>query len=170
MVKKLILFLLLAAPMATYAQDKIAYINVEDVVISMPDMADLETKMKAEVETVKKALAELDINLQKFAEEANKAKDSMSEEELDKKYEEFQKLQAKRNEYEETQYKELQEKNNQMMAPIRQKVQQAIKDVADENNFTYVIDIQNILYANRNATDATNLVKTKLNIKVVAAP
>ncbi len=170
MVKKLVLFLLLALPMTTYAQDKIAYINVEDIVMDMPDMAELETKMKAEVETVKKALAELDANLQKFADAANQAKDSLPEEEFAKKYEEFVKLQTKRNEYEEAQYRELQEKNNQMMTPIRQKVQLAIKEVADENNFTYVIDIQNFLYVNRNATDATSLVKTKLNIKPTIAP
>ena len=140
MVKKLVLLLLLAVPLATFAQDKIAFIDLEDIFANMPEVTELNDIMRKEYEAKQKTLQELDNELAKFAEEAEKVKNTLSEEDLAAKYQEFQKKQLAIETFRENGLRELQEKNEQLMAPIRQKVQQAIKEAGDENNLTYIME------------------------------
>lgn len=62
---------------------------------------------------------------------------------------------------------DLQKKNQELAAPILDKVKKAMNDVAAENNFTYVFDTttQTIVYMGPSANDITPLVKKKLNLK-----
>jgi outer membrane protein len=57
------------------------------------------------------------------------------------------------------------EKSEELLKPIQDRVNKAIKDVATENGFLYIFDsgMGVVLYADP-AADATKLVKTKLGI------
>ncbi|MDR2148858.1 MAG: OmpH family outer membrane protein, partial [Tannerella sp.] len=61
----------------------------------------------------------------------------------------------------------MQKKQEDLIAPIREKVQKAIQDVGTENGYTYILpnDPSIILYSGPTAIDATDKVKAKLGIK-----
>ena len=69
-------------------------------------------------------------------------------------------------EYEQTSQQKILQKSEALFKPIQDKVNQAIKDVAAEDGYTYIFDtsLGIILYADEN-TDVTAKVKTKLGIQ-----
>ena len=63
---------------------------------------------------------------------------------------------------------EMEELRQKLLAPVQQKIANAIKAVGDEKGYTYIFDLAagNLVYvATTGAEDATPLVKTKLGIK-----
>ncbi len=52
----------------------------------------------------------------------------------------------------------------QLLAPIQQKIADAIKAVGQENNFTMIFDVTQPVYVGTDVVDATDLVKKKLGI------
>ena len=60
---------------------------------------------------------------------------------------------------------EMQKKQQELYAPIQQKMQDAIKAVGDEKGYTYILNPQVLLYKGNDAVDATDFVKAKLGIK-----
>ncbi|MFW9598049.1 MAG: OmpH family outer membrane protein, partial [Paludibacter sp.] len=64
-------------------------------------------------------------------------------------------------------YQDIQKKQQDMFAPIRDKVTKAINEVGAEGKFTYIFDLgtQTIIYKAPNAIDITAAVKKKLALK-----
>ncbi len=81
------------------------------------------------------------------------------------KEKEIQSLQTRVKEFQMTAQQSLQKKRSQLFQPILQKVQKAIKDVGTENKFTYIFDINNVLFFSDQSTDVMPLVKKKLGLK-----
>jgi outer membrane protein len=63
--------------------------------------------------------------------------------------------------------REMEELRQKLLAPIQQKIANAIKAVGDEKGYTYIFDLAagNLVYVSTTAEDATPLVKSKLGIK-----
>jgi outer membrane protein len=59
----------------------------------------------------------------------------------------------------------LQKKQQELLQPILEKIQNAIKEVAKENKFTYIFEVQSLLYHSEESIDITSMVKTKLATK-----
>jgi outer membrane protein len=166
--KKIFIALLLALPFTVMAQDlKIGIFNAQEVITIMPEY--------------NAAMSELEnINL-KYQTEAKKL-----QEEFEKKYQEYastaETLEPAIRQYKETELARLQQsiqefaanadntlkkKNQELMAPIATKIQQAIKKVGDENGLTYIIDNSaNIVpYVSPKAENVLPLIKKALNIQ-----
>ena len=166
--KKIIIALLLALPITVMAQDlKIGIFNSQEVITIMPEYSS--------------AMSELEnINL-KYQTEGKKL-----QEELEKKYQEYtataETLDPAIRQYKETELARLQQsiqefatnaettlkkKQQELMMPIINKIQQAIKKVGDENNFTYIIDnAANVVpYVSPKAENVLPLIKKALNIQ-----
>ena len=77
----------------------------------------------------------------------------------------IQQLQERFESFSQTSQIEIQQLQQSLVTPIHQKLQNAIKEVSDENGYTYVFDSSALLYVNPSALDANKLVKTKLGIK-----
>ena len=58
-------------------------------------------------------------------------------------------------------------KQQELLAPIQEKLRAAIKAVGDEKGYTYMLDNNPgiVLYTGNSAIDATPLVKAKLGLK-----
>jgi len=164
MLKKLFLLLLIIAPVTIFAQDKIAFINSNEVFTKMPELKDIETKLATKRETIQKnaAAIEKEYNdlLEKFRNDSTEVTESIlvdrqnQLEALQKRYQDY--MQASQAEYEKEQ--------QTLLTPVQQKMRQAIKDVGDEHNYTYILDAASLLHVGSNAIDATKQVKTKLGI------
>lgn len=166
--KKIIIALLMALPFTAMAADlKIGVFNSQEVITIMPEY--------------NAAMSELENMNLKFQTEGKKL-----QEELEKKYQEYtstaETLEPAIRQYKETELARLQQsiqefatsaennikkKQQDLMMPIINKINQAIKKVGDENGFTYIIDnAANIIpYVAPSAENVLPLIKKALNIQ-----
>ena len=164
MFKKLILLLIVIAPMSMFAQDKIAYINANEIFSKMPELKDVETKLAAKSETIKKNAAAIEAEYTKKLEEFQKDTTNLTESILLDRQTQLDGLRDRYQNFVQTSQAEFEKEQQTLITPIQQKMRQAIKDVGDENNYAYILDAATLLHIGSHATDASKMVKTKLGI------
>ena len=165
--KKLLLGAVMAlGMMTTSAQTKIGYINTDELMSIMPEAA----KINSDLNEYQTTLQQQGITLQKEAETKrdqffkvlatfSNSKKEIIRDELVKLY---TRLQGYDQEIQEKAQKYAQEK----IAPVRAKALDAIKAVAKEKGYTYVIDeASSSLLVMPPGDDLLPAVKTKLGIK-----
>lgn len=166
MAKKLLFILLfIVAPAATIlAQDKIAFINYQEIIMKMPETKDMQTKLEAKSAEVKKTIADMEAAYQKLLETFQSDPTEPTETVLEDRRKQLQDIETRYQTYAQQSQAELQKEQEILLTPIQEKLRKAIKDVGDQNNYLFIIDISSFLYKNANAVDANKLVETKLGI------
>lgn len=130
-----------------FAQSKIAHINVQELLSQMPEMkvvqAELQKLEQSYTNNLQNSMKEFQTKANAYQNEAN----LLSPEELqkrsaefEKKAEELQKMDANIQEARQTAAQELQKKQQELLAPIIKKAQDAIEKVAKEKGFDYALD------------------------------
>ena len=166
--KKLVIALLLAMPLGLFAQNlKIGYINKQEIITVMPEYA---TAMKQLEDTNLKYITEgkkLEEELQRKYQEYQAQADTLDAAIRQYKENELAHLQQSIQEFTKSAAETLKKKQQELMMPIINKIQQAIKKVGDENSFTYIIDnAANIIpYVSPSAENVLPLIKKALNIQ-----
>ena len=165
MVKKLILLLLVIAPVTIYAQDKFAYINAEEVFSKMPELKDVETKLATKSETIRKNVAAIEEEYNKKVEEFKKTPtDSLTDAIVLDRQKQLEDLQTRYQTFVQSSQQELEKEQQTLITPLQDKLRKAIKDVGDENGYTYILNAATLLHVSSSAVDAGPKVKTKLGI------
>lgn len=170
MLKKLIILLIAIAPLAVTAQTvKIAYINSQEIFGSMPEVPEIETQLNSKQEEVNKNGQALIEEFNKKAAEFEKIAATASETVKASQQQQLVQLQERYQQYVQNSQKEQQDLYQQLVSPVNQKIQTAIKAVGDEKGYTYIFDIATpqspIIYWSETAENATPLVRTKLGLK-----
>lgn len=164
MLKKLILLLFIIAPVSIFAQEKIAYVNSQELFIKMPEMKGIETQLAAENETIRKnsegIRAEYNALVEKFRQDTTQISESLL---LDRQTQ-LEGLEKRFNSYVETSSAEFEKKRQSLLTPLQEKLMKAIKEVGDENNYTYILEAGALMYIGSSAIDANKAVKAKLGI------
>ena len=153
---------------------KIGYTNVELIMDLMPEME----QIAADVQDYQ---AQLQTNIQTKAQDFQKkvqayqqAAPTMTEDARAAKEQELKKLQDDLQKYEQDAQVSYQNKLQELLAPVQQKVFNAINAVAAENNYSHVFSESAgqspILLYTRDEDKFTELVLTKLGIEIPAAP
>lgn len=167
MIKKLLLALLVALPISAAAQ-KFGTFNFDEVITAMPEIADMQKQL---TESSQKYEAEF----QKLQEELNKLytdyqaiqNDPSTPESIkERRLQEIQDRAQKVEQFRQTATQDLQRLQEQLTAPIQQRINDAVKAVGQENGFTFIFPLEPslILYQGADVIDVTPLVKTKLGI------
>ncbi len=169
MLKKIAIVIMLALPLGAFAQTlKFGHMNSQDVILAMP-----------EYETTQAELAALD---KKYSEELQR-----TQEEFNRKYKEFQReaetlpaniaerrqkelqdMYQRQEQFQQDAYQGMQEAQNNLMMPIYQKLDDAIKSVGQAEGLIYIFDIvrTQIPYINESmSSDVTDKVKAQLGIR-----
>jgi len=163
--KKLVLMLLMFAPLATFAQQKFGHINAQEVMSQMPEFIKARGEMEAKAKQYENDLKAMQDELQRKSQEYDKNKSTMNatkqqetETELNNLY---QKYQQALQDNQQTLSKEQQEK----MQPITTKLVNAIKEVGKTGGYVYIMDVSSgIPYISDTLSkDVTAEVKTQLN-------
>ncbi len=167
MLKKLVLIVLCALPISLFAQDaKLGHVNFQEIVSAMPeldkvekDIADLNTQWKS-------VLTKMQDEYTAKVKEYQDKQATMAEGIKTALLSEIQDIEQRINTFQQTSYTDLQKKQQELVAPVLEKVKKAIKDVGAENNYTYIFDMtgQTILYNSPKSNDITPLVKKKLGL------
>ncbi|KAA6302027.1 MAG: hypothetical protein EZS26_001843 [Candidatus Ordinivivax streblomastigis] len=163
--KKIVLFALLLLPAGAFAQEKIAYFNSAEIISTMPEYIQMQDSIQKTITAIKAEIATMEDEYSKKYEAFMKEGETLIESIKIRRMQELRDLEQRAATYNESSQQQLQELSRALQAPIYQKINDAIKAVGAENNFTYILDGTTLSYVGPNATDATPLVKTKLGLK-----
>lgn len=171
MLKKIVLLMLCALPFGLMAQEvKLGHVNTQEILTAMPEKATIEKK-------ISDLQSQWESELAKMREEYNaKIKDyqdkqaTMPESIKQARQSEISDIEQRITAFQQTAYSDLQKKQQELFAPVIDKVKKAINDVASENNYLYIFDIstQSIVYMSPKSNDITPLVKKKLGLSATA--
>ena len=168
MFKKLLLAVLVAAPLCMNAQ-KFGVINTQEIFNVMPEKATAENTLKVAGEKYESEFKNLQAAFQKKAEGYEKeAQDDKTPQAIkDRHMQELQDESQKIQNFQQTAAQDLQKQQEQLLAPIQTKLQNAIQAVGAEGGYTFIYDlsIPSVIYHGTGAEDLTAKVKAKLGIK-----
>lgn len=168
--KKLLFAAVMALGMFTAtAQNKMGYINTDELISTMPEAAKAQTELQefqaSLAQQYQDLSAELNAKDSAFVKDSIKLSASMKEIKKKELFEIYQRVQN----YQQTSQEEYQAEANKKIAPIREKALNAINAVAKENGYSYIFNEDNLLVKPA-GDNILQLVKNKLGIKDAPKP
>lgn len=165
MVKRILAVLLCVLPLFANAQTvKLGHLDVNSLFLKLPELKDVEAKLKEVQATYEKEMKNLEDEYTRKASDYQQNVGAMDETIKKNREEELLSLQEKMKNFFQIAQNALQQKQEELQNPIREKILAAIKAVSEENGFTYVFDTNALLFKSANATDITDLVLKKLGV------
>ena len=163
--KKLFMMLMLLAPLATFAQQKFGHINAQEVMASMPEFIKVRGEIEATAKQYENDLKAMQDELQRKAQEYVKSKSTMNETKQKETEQTLMDLQQKIQQAYQDNSQALQKAQNEKMAPITQRLVNAIQAVGKAGGYVYIMDTQmGIPYVSETLSkDVTAEVKAELN-------
>lgn len=132
--------LILGTAGATFAQTKIAHIDAQKLIESMPEykaaQASLEKIERSYDTEIKAMMKELETKMKLYDSEAS----SKTEQENQKRVEEVQEMDANIRAYRQQAMQDLGKKQEDLIKPILEKAQKAIQKVGKAQGYQYVLD------------------------------
>ena len=165
----LLMFLMTFGAFSLQAQTKktkVAVINTQNILQLMPEYDSASVAMQEKYALMEQQLQVMMQDLQNKQTIYEQQKDSLTPMWKSMRMQEIQDLQARTQQFQQNAQQELTDFQNELIAKILKKIEAAVKDVAEENEFTHVIDnSQQVLLYFDESFDITDLVKKKLNLK-----
>ena len=161
--KKLILMLMLFAPMSMFAQ-KFGHLNSQQVMNDMPEFVKARGEIEATAKQYENDLKAMQDELHRKAQEYEKTKSTMNATKQKETEDELMKLNEKiRTAYNDNS-QALQKAQQEKMQPITAKLVNAIQAVGKAGNYVYIMDITSgIPYISQTLSeDVTSKVKAEL--------
>lgn len=132
--------LFIGATSFVQAQSKVAHINTQELVSSMPEMKAAQAQMdklgKTYEADIKNMATELDTKVKQYDSEAS----TKTQEENAKRVQEVQTMEQNIRQYQAQAQKDMQQKEIDLLKPITEKAKAAILKVARAQGFDYVLD------------------------------
>ena len=167
MLKKLLLAVMVAAPMCLFAEVKIGTVDTQEVFTLMPELKTAQASLEEvnkKYQTEYKALQE---EFNKKYTEFQALDENTPQSIKDSRARELQENSQKIQNFQQMAQQDLAKQQETLLAPISEKIQKAIQAVGAEGGFTFIYDlsIPAVIYTGNGAVDATPLVKAKLGIQ-----
>ena len=170
MFKRFMLLAITATMMCFAAQaQKFGYVNTSEIFNVMPEKASAENTLKQVSDKYETEFKNLqDAFQKKMADYEAADKDASTPQAIkDRHQQELQDEYMKIQNFQQTASQDLQRQQETLLAPITQKLQNAIQAVGAEGGYTFIFDqaAGSIIYTGTNAEDVSAKVKAKLGIK-----
>ncbi|MDP3432157.1 MAG: OmpH family outer membrane protein [Bacteroidota bacterium] len=156
-----------SAVFANAQAPKFGHVDLQALIEVMPERATAEKQFVAYQKELEDALGMMQKEFQtKYLEYATK-RDSLSETLRKLKEEDLNAMNERIQTYQTTAQQQLQTKQGELLKPVFDKADKAVKEVGAEKGLIYVFDMSSrtILYNSKESLDLLPLVKTKLGIK-----
>lgn len=164
--KKVLLIAAMAfVSVAGFAQQKFAHVNFSELVQLAPEADQARATMTASnneaQETYQAMVEEFNTKYSQYQQKASTWTQSIRE----SKEKELTEIQQRIQEFGQSVQAELQQQEQQLMAPIYEKASKTVQDLAKEGGYIYVFDISTALYVDpAQSTDLTPAARKALNI------
>ena len=159
--KKLVLMLMLMAPVAVFAQ-KFGKVNTQAIMQSLPELSKVNGELEATAKQYENELKSMQEELQRQSEAYEKAKSTMNQTAQEQKEQELQTLYQKIQQTYQDNQQELQKLQQEKMQPVIAKVRNAIQNVGNAGGFTYIFEEGAAVYTGTNVEDVTSKVQSEL--------
>lgn len=159
--------LLFSAGFANAQAPKFGHIDLQALIQIMPERATAEKQFTAYNKELEDALGIMQKEFQtKYMEYATK-RDSLSETVRRMKEEDLNAMNERIQTYQQSAGQQLQTKQAELLKPVFDKAEKAVKDVGAEKGYIYVFDMsaRTILYNSKESVDILPFVKAKLGIQ-----
>jgi|TARA_B100000524_G_C23633933_1_gene364210 outer membrane protein len=143
---------------------KFGHLDAQDILLTLPERAEAQTSIEAAAAEYETEVSRMQSELEtKFADyQAKEA--TWPDAILQQKQRELQQLDAGLQEFGMTIQNDLAQMEQQLLAPMIQRVRDAIEAVGKEQGFTYIFDTSTGVTLYNGGEDVTDLVKTKLGM------
>ena len=151
---------------ASYAQNKLGYINSRELLEVMPEVKKADSSLQIYAKSFQDQLESMSKEYESKVKDFQANEKTMNEAVKEVKVKEVQQLQERMEALQQSAQEKTAKKREEMYKPILEKADKAIKDVAKENKYDYIFDASGgaILFA-KDSDNVLSLVKTKLGIK-----
>jgi outer membrane protein len=151
---------------ASYAQNKLGYINSRELLEVMPEVKKADSSLQIYAKSFQDQLESMSKEYESKVKDFQANEKTMNEAVKEVKVKEVQQLQERMETLQQSAQEKTSKKREEMYKPILEKADKAIKDVAKENKYDYIFDASGgaILFA-KDSDNVLSLVKTKLGIK-----
>lgn len=142
MIKKIVLLVLFALPVSLMAQDKLGFVNIQEIFQVMPDLTEIEKTVADMNEQYKK---ELDVMYQEYYAKAKEYQDNlntMAETIKARRQSEIVDLEKRIGTFQQQANEEMQRKQMELIQALREKILKATGEIGAENNYTYIFDVR----------------------------
>jgi outer membrane protein len=166
-ISKILCFLILMVSIQILSAQKFSYVKTEEILQTLPEVK----QANSELETYRNQLISLgqkrvETLRSKYTDlQQKQAQGNISPVQLEQETNSLKEEEQQIVTFEQESQQKIMTKSEELLGPVRDKVQKAIDDVAKELNYTYVFDNSTgfILYADETA-DITPQVKAKLGL------
>jgi outer membrane protein len=169
--KKVLKFFLVAViltgSLALNAQElKFGHIDSRELLLSMPESDSAQAKIQKLAADYEQQMEEMQVELNKKYDDYLQNRDSYTELIRQTKEADIQEMQQRIANFEQMAQQDLQAQQSELMRPILEKANNAVKEVAQENGFIYIFDTGsgNPVYWSEKSIDILPLVQTKLGL------
>ena len=155
--------LILSASLTLQAQSKVAHINTQELVESMPDMKSAKSELEKLAKTYETDIQAMATELQNKITQYDAESSTKTDEENGKRLQEVQIMEQSIRQYQAQAQQDLQKKELDLLRPITEKAKNAILKVGNAQGFDYVLDSsqgQGVIMAN--GKDLLKDVRTEL--------
>lgn len=162
----LIFFVGVLNPVIAQENLKIGHVNVAMIIQKMPETDSVQAQLKKEADQMQdmynQMIKEHQENLDKYEKEKAGYSDFIKQ----TKESELNASADKIQQFEQNATQKMQQRRTDLLQPIYDKVNGAIKSVATREGFTYILDVSNgtVVYTAPNSVDITNDVLKELGI------
>ena len=166
MIKKLFLMAAVVLPLFASAQTlKIGLVDTNEIISKMPETAAAQQTLSDAQKKYQEELQRIDQEFQRQYEELQ----NMKEDELpaikERKVRQLQETQQKGEAFQQQVIQDLQKQQDELMAPVVQKVKNAIESVGQEKGYNLIQELAGTLFFSQPVEDITPLVKQKLGLQ-----
>ena len=161
----LIAVLMIGFAVPTMAQQKIGYVDFNTLIQAMPGIDSVKIKLQKYQETLSGQMDQMRSEFENKYMDYQAQQSTMSDLIKQTKEKELSDLQARIDAFQTKAQTDLQQKQQELLQPIIDKARGAVKEVAKENKYTYILNsIEDVVLYSEPTDDITPLVKKKLGI------
>lgn len=167
MFKKILLIAFLFVPGLLIAQEaqKIAYFNYYEVLQAMPEFKQMTDSLQKNADMFKAEMEILRDEHEKKYKAYVEQQETLAESIKVRRQQEIRDLEERAVTFQQQMQQGQEQLQQVLLAPIQEKIMQAVQTVGTENQFAYILEATQLLYTSPQSPDATPLVKKKLGIQ-----
>lgn len=145
---------------------KFAHINSQDLLGMMPESDSAQATLQRLQQTYSDQFDEMQVEFNKKYQTYLEKRDTYTALIRQTKESELTEMQTRIDQFQQTAAQDMQQKRSDLLAPILNKANKAIKEVAEDNGYIYVFDVSqgNPVYFSDQSIDIMPLVKEKLGL------
>lgn len=162
--KKIIIMMMLIAPMAAMAQ-KLGHVDTQSLMFSLPEVDKIQEELRAVAKRYEDEISRMQEELKIESDAYDKAKATMSAEKQKETENRLNDMYNRISEYAAMNQQTFEKQQEEKFGALKEKVKTAIQNVGKAGQYSYIFDVSATLYIGANTKDLTEEVKAELKKK-----